>query len=32
MFDGEAFDAGALGEDGFVPAEVGVNAWSVLSS
>jgi hypothetical protein len=24
MFDGYAFDAGALGEDGFVPAEVGV--------
>ena len=24
MFDGDAFDAGALGEDGFVPAEVGV--------
>jgi hypothetical protein len=23
MFDGDAFDAGALGEDGFVPAEVG---------
>ena len=24
MFDGDAFDAGALGEDGFVPAEVDV--------
>ena len=24
MFDGDAFDAGAFGEDGFVPAEVGV--------
>ena len=24
MFDGDAIDAGALGEDGFVPAEVGV--------
>ena len=24
MFDGDAFDAGALGEDSFIPAEVGV--------
>ena len=24
MFDGYAFDAGALGEDSFIPAEVGV--------
>ena len=24
MFDGDAFDAGAFGEDGFVPTEVGV--------
>ncbi len=24
MFDGDAFDAGALGDDSFIPAEVGV--------
>ena len=24
MFDGDAFDAGALGEDSFIPGEVGV--------
>jgi hypothetical protein len=28
MFDGDAFDAGALGEDGFVPAELGVG-WAL---
>ena len=27
VFDGHSLDAGALGEDGFVPAEVGVGGW-----
>ena len=32
MFDGDAFDAGPLGEDGFVPAEVGVSGRHVAEA
>ena len=32
MFDGDAFDVGALGEDGFVPAEVGVSGRHVAQA